>query len=179
MMKTKKYNCFSVLKEIQGKTETTFFNIFSFRVATCYLTHFKGKVQHWYKPDYQIDKLFSKNLLHGVKLSMYLNHPEKWFSLKLQITAPQTSLFMGEGYTIINVALNTVHVSITIIYCYFVELPVLYLFKNPSVIARVKINQNVDILAKVYLVHLKVKRCQTLRVVSTFTGQNESTVFDW
>ena len=30
-----------------------------------------------------------------------------------------------------------------------------------------------------YPVHLKVKRCQTLRVVSTFTGQNESTVFDW
>ena len=45
--------------------------------------------------------------------------------------------------------------------------------------ARVKISQNVDILAKVYLVHLKVKRCHTLRVVSTFTGQNESTVFDW
>ena len=32
---------------------------------------------------------------------------------------------------------------------------------------------------KVYLVHLKVKHCQTLRVVSTFTGQNELTVFDW
>ena len=47
--------------------------------------------------------------------------------------------------------------------------------------ARVKISQNVDILAKVYmyLVHLKVKHCQTLLVVSTFTGQNESTVFDW
>ena len=45
--------------------------------------------------------------------------------------------------------------------------------------ARVEISQNVDILAKVYLVHLKVKHCQTLRVVSTFTGQNESTVFDW
>ena len=27
--------------------------------------------------------------------------------------------------------------------------------------------------------HLKVKHCQTLRVVRTFTGQNESTVFDW
>ena len=40
---------------------------------------------------------------------------------------------------------------------------------------RVKISQNVDILAKVYLVHL---RSQTLSV-STFTGQNESTVFDW
>ena len=34
--------------------------------------------------------------------------------------------------------------------------------------------QNFDILAKVYLVH-----CQTLHVVSTFTGKNESTVFDW
>ena len=45
--------------------------------------------------------------------------------------------------------------------------------------ARFKISQNVDILAKVYLVHLKVKHCQTLRVASTFTGQNESTVFDW
>ena len=35
--------------------------------------------------------------------------------------------------------------------------------------------------AKVYLVHLKIEHCQTLRVVlvSTFTGQNESTVFDW
>ena len=52
---------------------------------------------------------------------------------------------------------------------------------------RVKINQNVDIhvLAKVvqciymYIVHLKVEHCQTLRVVSTFTGQNESTIFDW
>ena len=48
-----------------------------------------------------------------------------------------------------------------------------------SVTARVKISQNVDILAKVYLVHLKVEHCQTLRVVSTFTGQSESTVFDW
>ena len=48
---------------------------------------------------------------------------------------------------------------------------------NPSVTARFKISQNVDILAKVYLVHLKVKHCQTLHVVSTFTGQNESTVF--
>ena len=49
---------------------------------------------------------------------------------------------------------------------------------NPPVTARVKISQNVDyILAKVYLVHLKVKHCQTLRVVSTFTGQNELTVF--
>ena len=52
---------------------------------------------------------------------------------------------------------------------------------NPSMTARVKISQNVDILAKVhvYLVHLKVKHCQTSRVVRTFTGQNESTVFDW
>ena len=32
---------------------------------------------------------------------------------------------------------------------------------------------------EVCLVHLKVQHCQTLRVVSTFTGQNESTVFDW
>ena len=45
--------------------------------------------------------------------------------------------------------------------------------------ARVKISKNVDILAKVYLVHLKVKHCQTLRVVSIFTGENESTVFNW
>ena len=37
--------------------------------------------------------------------------------------------------------------------------------------------QNVDILAKVYLVHLKVEYCQTLPVVSTFTGQNESDRF--
>ena len=47
---------------------------------------------------------------------------------------------------------------------------------------RVKVSQNVDILAKVYMymygVHLKVEHCQTLRVVSTFTGQNGSTVFD-
>ena len=46
----------------------------------------------------------------------------------------------------------------------------------------VKISQNVDILAKVhvYVVHLKVKHCQTLHVSTcTFTGQNESTVFDW
>ena len=40
-------------------------------------------------------------------------------------------------------------------------------------------NINVDVLAKVYVVHLKVEHCQTLRVVSTFTGQNEPTVFDW
>ena len=33
---------------------------------------------------------------------------------------------------------------------------------NPPVTARVKISQNVDILAKVYLVHLKVEHCQTL-----------------
>ena len=49
----------------------------------------------------------------------------------------------------------------------------------PTTTTRVKISQNVDILAKVYLVHLKVKHCQTLRVVSTFTGTNELTVFDW
>ena len=40
----------------------------------------------------------------------------------------------------------------------------------PSVTAWVKISQNVDILAKVYLVHLKVEHRQTLRVLSTFTG---------
>ena len=34
------------------------------------------------------------------------------------------------------------------------------------------------IFAMVYLVHLKVKHCQTLRVVSTFTGKHELTVFD-
>ena len=52
---------------------------------------------------------------------------------------------------------------------------------NPSVTARVKISQNVDIniLAKVYLVHLKVEHCQTSCALNTFTGQNESTVFDW
>ena len=50
---------------------------------------------------------------------------------------------------------------------------------NPPTTARVKISQNVDILPKVYQVHLKVEHCQTLRVVSTFTGQNEWTVFDW
>ena len=50
---------------------------------------------------------------------------------------------------------------------------------SPPMTARVKISQNDDILAKVYLVYLKVKHCQTLRVVSTFRGQNESTVFDW
>ena len=49
---------------------------------------------------------------------------------------------------------------------------------NPPVTARVKISQNVDIPAKVYLVHLKVEHCQTLRVARTFTGQSESTVFD-
>ena len=51
---------------------------------------------------------------------------------------------------------------------------------NPPVTTRVKIRQNVGILAKVYRVHLKVEHCQTSRVVSTFTGQNgELTVFDW
>ena len=45
--------------------------------------------------------------------------------------------------------------------------------------ARVKISLNFDKLAKVYPVHLKVEHCQTLSVVSTFTGQNESTIFDW
>ena len=45
--------------------------------------------------------------------------------------------------------------------------------------ARVTIGQNVDILAEVYLVHLKVQHSQTLRVVSTFTGQNVVTVCDW
>ena len=52
-------------------------------------------------------------------------------------------------------------------------------FINPPTTARVKISKDFDILPKVYLVHLKDKHCQTLRVVSTFTGQNESTVFDW
>ena len=53
-----------------------------------------------------------------------------------------------------------------------------YLLVNLTLIltARVKISQNFDILPKVYLVHLKVEHCQTLRVVRTFTGQNESTV---
>ena len=54
-----------------------------------------------------------------------------------------------------------------------------HLKKKNSVTAGVKISQNVDILAKVYLVHSKVKHCETSRVVSAFTGQNESTVFDW
>ena len=49
---------------------------------------------------------------------------------------------------------------------------------NPSVTARVKISQNVDTLAKIYLVHLQVKHCQTLHV-STFTCKNESTAFEW
>ena len=50
--------------------------------------------------------------------------------------------------------------------------------RNPPLTAMVKTSQNVDdILAKVYLVHLKVQHCQTVRVVSTFTGQNELTVF--
>ena len=48
---------------------------------------------------------------------------------------------------------------------------------SPPLAARVKISQNVDILPKVYLVHLKVEHCQTLCVVSTFAGQNELTVF--
>ena len=41
---------------------------------------------------------------------------------------------------------------------------------SPSVTARVKISQNVDIHAKVYLVHWKVEHRQTLHVASTFTG---------
>ena len=65
----------------------------------------------------------------------------------------------------------------------FVPYPVLFCIVsiNPPATARDKISQNVDILPKVYLVHvhLKVKHCQTLRVVSTFTGQNELTVFEW
>ena len=48
---------------------------------------------------------------------------------------------------------------------------------NPPTTTRVKISQNFDILPKVYRVHLKVKHCQTLRVVRTFTGKNESTIF--
>ena len=36
-----------------------------------------------------------------------------------------------------------------------------------------EISQTVDILAKVYV----VEHCQTSRVLSTLTGQNESTVF--
>ena len=42
---------------------------------------------------------------------------------------------------------------------------------NPSVTASVKISQNVGISSAV--------KSQTSCVVSTFTGQNESTVFDW
>ena len=72
--------------------------------------------------------------------------------------------------------------------CYIIELAVSKIrcieidcihFSNPPTTTRGKISQNFDILPKVYLVHLKVKHCQTLRVVHTFTGQNESTVFDW
>ena len=40
---------------------------------------------------------------------------------------------------------------------------------NPPMTAWIKISQNVDILAKVYLVHLKVKHCQV----------HLSTIFDW
>ena len=50
---------------------------------------------------------------------------------------------------------------------------------NHSMTARVKISHNVDILAEVQLVYLKVEHSQTLHGVSTFTGENESTVFDW
>ena len=50
---------------------------------------------------------------------------------------------------------------------------------NLPMTARVKISQNIDILAKVHLMHFTVEHCQTLRVVSTFTGQNELTAFDW
>ena len=50
---------------------------------------------------------------------------------------------------------------------------------NPPTTTRDKISQNVDILPKVYLAHLKVTHCHPLHVVSTFTGQNELTVFDW
>ena len=46
------------------------------------------------------------------------------------------------------------------------------LFLTLLLLQGTKISQNVDILPKVYLLHLKVKHCQTLRVVSTFTGQN-------
>ena len=45
------------------------------------------------------------------------------------------------------------------------------MYFNPPT-TRVKISQNFDILPKVCLLHLKVKHCQTLRVVRTFTGQN-------
>ena len=47
---------------------------------------------------------------------------------------------------------------------------------NPPMTARVKISQNFDFLAKVYLVHLKVEHCQTL--CSKYTGQNYLIVFD-
>ena len=47
---------------------------------------------------------------------------------------------------------------------------------SPSMTARVKISQNFDILAMVYLVNLS----RTLsNLTCTFTGQNESTAFDW
>ena len=43
------------------------------------------------------------------------------------------------------------------------------MYVNPSMTANVKISQNVDIhvLAKVQVVHLKVKHCLTLHVVHT------------
>ena len=44
--------------------------------------------------------------------------------------------------------------------------PIEKLLINPSVTARVKISQNVDILDKVYIVLFMVKHCQTLRVVN-------------
>ena len=57
-------------------------------------------------------------------------------------------------------------------------MPAVVTYINPSMTAKVKISQNVNKLAKVYLVHY-LEHCQTLRVVSTFTGQNELTIFDW
>ena len=43
--------------------------------------------------------------------------------------------------------------------------------------ARVKISQNVDTLAKVYLVHLKVEHCQTLHVVEVHLQVKMSQLF--
>ena len=53
------------------------------------------------------------------------------------------------------------------------------MYSKPSYDRRVKISLNVDALFKVYrIVHLEDEH-KPYCVISTFTGQNESTVFDW
>ena len=62
-----------------------------------------------------------------------------------------------------------VHLICSIKWSIFPQFPFPFSPMNPPTTTRVKISQNFDILPKVYLLHLKVKHCQTLFLLRRLT----------